>query len=114
MPAGYKVYEIFDKETEEVLYIGKTIGGLGTRLCGHRSQARSSKPSRLSLYLQEHGEDSVGIRCIKDCDTPEEMESLEKQLIKERQPPYNYNFVTKVKSTPWVKDGVGYRVLLPE
>jgi hypothetical protein len=82
----FYVYELYDKRTNWLLYIGSTTTSLGTRLCGHRS----APPNHiLSLYTQEAGWDNIGIRLLARCKNRKQMLYSEGYYIGERAPPFN-------------------------
>jgi hypothetical protein len=83
----FYVYELYDKRTGWILYVGQTACGLGRRLCNHRS----SPNHLLKLWADEAGWDTIDIRCYKNCTTRAEMCLVEKQRIIEVGPPFNQN-----------------------
>jgi hypothetical protein len=90
MSTLYQIYAIVDKRVlNEYLYIGKTKTRLGQRLSGHLSQARSNKPSLLSLYINDAHEKYIDIVCLDICRSQEEMDEKEKEYIRHYQPNFN-------------------------
>ena len=75
---GFYVYKGFDKQTNELVYIGTTI----------------QVPSERFRWHKYHEKD-LNFEVIKNCETQEEMLNLEFSLIKELKP--KLNKITKRK-----------------
>ena len=65
----FYVYELYDKRTGWILYVGSTKHGLGRRLSGHRGNPNEL----LKLWAEEAGWDTIGIRAYKECRSSQEM-----------------------------------------
>jgi hypothetical protein len=74
----FRVYEIYDKASGNVVYVGSTTKGLGTRLGAHFA---SPSNCMMAEWLSHKGRELVGIREVKMCDTRTDMLNTERTLI---------------------------------
>ena len=83
-----KVYGIFEKETGELVYIGKTRSSLEQRWFYHKWKDNwSSSPIR--KYMESKGFDKFQIYLLCICETEQDLDDWEKHLILECEPRYN-------------------------
>ena len=90
MRKQYLVYAIYDKRApDHILYIGRTCRDMWARLCAHKIQAKSSRPSLLSLYINDAGAKYMGIKMLEECADSREYEEKEKYWIRQYEPTFN-------------------------
>lgn len=82
------VYVAYGVE-EEVLYVGKGIGGRYL----HCLHGGSSNPNINRYYFQNGEEGSISVSKVKYFETDEEALEYEKHLIETLKPPFNVDFV---------------------
>ena len=83
------VYQIYEKETLTILYVGKTTGSLKARLAGHLSKARTMAQLPFHMYINTIGEDAIDIIEIDTASSEEELSTKERKWIRELDPPFN-------------------------
>ena len=83
-----KVYGIFEKETGELVYIGKTRSSLEQRWFYHTWKENWST-SPIRNYMESKGFDSFQILSLCICHTEQDLYDWEKHCILELEPKYN-------------------------
>jgi len=83
------VYGIIDKRTGWILYVGKTTGRMNARLRGHFSTAKGKHPVLLSLYINEAGEEHIGIIQLESGISDDDLLIKEDKWIKKLEPHFN-------------------------
>jgi len=85
------VYQIYEKDTLEVLYVGKTFVSLKDRFSSHLSNARTRGQSPFHMYINTIGENAIDIAEIDTASNRKELLAKERKWIKEICPPFNIN-----------------------
>jgi len=85
------VYQIYEKKTLTVLYVGKTYVSLKDRFSGHLSSARTKAQLPFHMYINTIGEDAIDIMEIDTASNHTELLAKERKWIKELDPPFNIN-----------------------
>ena len=84
-----KIYGVYDKRSDQLLYIGSTVMSLALRMCEHRSASRKQTKGRpLSEHMTEHGIHNFRIGLIESCpcDNIDELKMHEhRQIIKAKE-----------------------------
>lgn len=88
MEETMKVYGIFERETNELVYVGKTRSSLEQRWFYHTWKENWSR-TPIRLYLESKGFERFQIVCLKVCTTEQDLDDWEKHLILELEPRYN-------------------------
>lgn len=101
------IYQIVEKETSEILYIGKTYVSVIDRLSAHLSHARTMAQSPFHMYINTIGEDAIKICVIDTATSNKELLAKERKWIKDLNPPFNIqNRSDKTKSgiKKWMRE----------
>ena len=88
-----KVYGIVEKETEEIVYVGKTRSSLEQRWFYHTWKDNWSR-SPIRKYMERKGFEKFEIRLLCICVTEQDLDDWEKHCILELEPKYNVRFWT--------------------
>jgi excinuclease UvrABC nuclease subunit len=88
MGESKKVYGIFEKETNELVYVGKTRSSLEQRWFYHTWKDNWSR-SPIRKYMELKGFENFEISLLCICDTEQELDDWEKHVILECEPRFN-------------------------
>lgn len=88
-----KIYGIFEKKTNELMYIGKTRSSLEQRWFYHTWKDNWSR-NPIRVYMESCGFNNFEIELLRYCDTEQELDDWEKHYILELQPKYNVRIWT--------------------
>ena len=83
-----QVYGIFEKETGELVYVGKTRSSLDQRWFYHTWKENWST-SPIRNYMESKGFQGFEICLLKVCTDEQELDDWEKHMILECNPKYN-------------------------
>jgi hypothetical protein len=83
-----QVYGIFEKETGNLVYVGKTRGTLEQRWFYHTWKENWSR-SPIRKYMEEKGYEKFEICNLRYCEDEQELDDWEKHAILECNPKYN-------------------------
>ena len=98
------VYQIIEKGTLEVLYVGKTNVSLKSRLTCHLSYARTQAQTPFQMYINTIGENAIDIIEIDTATSEKELLEKETKWIRELNPPFNINKKQIIKNKSGIKD----------
>ena len=88
MSSNWKIYGIYENDTGECIYIGRTSMSLENRWFYH-TWGGNKKGGPVWRYMQEKGIDRFHIELILTCETREDWCEWEKHLILEWEPRCN-------------------------
>ena len=88
MEESKKVYGIFEKDTCQLVYVGKTRTSLEQRWFYHSWKDNWCK-SPIRIYMEKRGFEKFEIVLLKVCSTEQELDDWEKHCILELAPPLN-------------------------
>jgi len=89
-----RVYKIIVKDTQEVLYVGKTINTLNDRFINHKSDAQYGN-TPFHMYIQTIGDSAIDIVELDTASSNKELLKKERKWIQKLDPPFN--IMCKVK-----------------
>ena len=89
----FKVYGIYRRETNKIVYVGRTKRHLNTRFREHQKSSEY-----LNKYIMDTGGfDKYGIEVLQECDNMSDSIDWESHLILEMEPSCNINGKYKEK-----------------
>jgi excinuclease UvrABC nuclease subunit len=83
-----QVYGIFEKNTDEIIYVGKTRSSLEQRWFYHTWKENWST-SPIRKYMEARGFEKFEIKLLCICETEQDLDDWEKHFILELEPKYN-------------------------
>ena len=82
----YGLYCVCDECADndgKIRYVGQTVEGAQARFVKHKHSARRKQPWAVSRWIMKHGEDNIRVAVLRVCESPEELDEVEEQLIRE-------------------------------